>query len=68
MRHAEPHLFARAAELEATLNARRAALGKDPIYLTRHGRPLAAAIPAGADPLPFDDPAGGGCDSGWCAT
>lgn len=36
----EPELFAKSVLLEDTLNERRAMLGKDPVYLTRFGRPL----------------------------
>ncbi|MEU4767733.1 phosphoadenosine phosphosulfate reductase [Actinosynnema sp. NPDC023794] len=67
-RQNEPDLFAKSVQLEQTLNERRAALGRDPAYLSRFGRPLPEAIPivdvAGAS----DDPDGGECDSGWCAT
>jgi 3'-phosphoadenosine 5'-phosphosulfate sulfotransferase (PAPS reductase)/FAD synthetase len=62
-RYNEPDLFARAVQLEATLNERRAMLGRDPAYLTRYGRPLLEAIPA--TPGEEDD---GDCDSGWCMT
>ena len=64
MRIEEPELFERAAGLEDLLNARRAELGKDPVFLTRFGTPLRTAIPAGAQFLPFPttdpapDPAG----------
>lgn len=59
-----PNLFGRACDLEETLNARRAALDRDEVFLTRTGRPLADAISAAQDELPFDP----GCDSGWCMT
>ncbi|MFD8985396.1 phosphoadenosine phosphosulfate reductase [Streptomyces sp. NPDC059564] len=59
-----PVLFERACELEETLTAPRAALDRDPVYLTRSGRPLAEAVTAAQDELPFDV----GCDSGWCMT
>jgi hypothetical protein len=67
-RHEQPELFARACELEALLIERRRALGKDPVYFTRFGRPLAEAIPDGVDLLPFFDEADGGCDSSACFT
>ncbi|MFJ6212305.1 hypothetical protein ACIQGZ_03090 [Streptomyces sp. NPDC092296] len=53
--------------LEKTVNGRRAALGRDPVYLTRFGMPLAEAIPAQreAPPEKMED---SGCDSGWCMT
>lgn len=78
MRRSEPELFIRSCELEDTLNARRAALGKDSVFLTRFARPLAQAIPDGVDvlfPLTATDRVGGeqrnddgSCDSGWCMT
>ncbi|MEU3050822.1 phosphoadenosine phosphosulfate reductase [Streptomyces sp. NPDC006984] len=57
-------LFDRACLLEDTLNARRSLLGKDPVFLTRTGRPLAHAVSRAQDELPLDL----GCDSGWCMT
>lgn len=69
MRRTDPDLFERACQLEDLLNARRAELGKDPVYLTRFGKPLARVIPDGQDVLPlFEDDGAGSCDSGWCAT
>lgn len=62
-----PDLFEKSCQLEATLNDRRAELGKDPVYLTRFNRPLAEAIPVGVDLLPLADE-DDGCDSGWCMT
>ncbi len=66
MAREEPELFARSVELEDTLNRRREKLGKDPVYLTRFGRPLRTAI-AGPDQqlLPL---IGDNCDGGWCHT
>ncbi|MEZ0071645.1 phosphoadenosine phosphosulfate reductase [Planotetraspora sp. GP83] len=67
LRQDEPALFSEAARLEDIINQRRKALGRDPVYLTRYGRPLAAAIPADA----VSDSVGeldGSCDSGWCMT
>jgi hypothetical protein len=66
MRTDNPDQFERAAQLEDTLTAHRAALGKDPVYLSSRMIPLRRAI-ADMDALPFDntDP---GCDSGWCMT
>ncbi|MET7299947.1 phosphoadenosine phosphosulfate reductase [Embleya sp. NPDC005575] len=61
----EPEVFARAVQLEETLNARRRDLGRDPAFLTRYGRPLPLAIPAaGAN----DEDKDATCDSGWCMT
>jgi len=58
-----PDLFDRACHLEQTLNARRDELGKDHVYLTRHGRALAETVD---DQLVLDGL--DGCDSGWCMT
>lgn len=68
LRRTQPELFERACALEAQLVDRRAALGKDPAYLTGLGRPLAEAIPDGVDLLPLADEGDGTCDSGWCMT
>jgi hypothetical protein len=71
MRRDRPELFAKAAELEELLNHRRAALGRDPVWLTRFNRPLTEAVGAAQDPLPglVDDPDdGSGCDNGACFT
>lgn len=43
----EPELFAKACQLEDTLNARRGGLGKDRVYLTRFGRPLRELVAGG---------------------
>ncbi|WP_210747772.1 phosphoadenosine phosphosulfate reductase [Actinomadura latina] len=66
MRREQPALFTKACHLENTINQRRHALGKDPVYLTRFNAPLADVTPT-ADTLPFDD-GDGTCDSGWCFT
>lgn len=67
MRRDREHLFARACELENLLNVRRTALGRDPVFLTRFGRPLSDAIAAAQHELPgLDDD--GSCDSGRCFT
>lgn len=67
-RREEPELFEKSCQLEDILNERRATLGKDPVYLTRFGRPLREAIPDGVDLLPMFDETDGLCDSGWCMT
>lgn len=68
MRETRPMLFYKSAELEAQLIARLAVLGRDPVYLTRFGRPLEQAI--GADIQPRLDIGGPGetCDEGYCWT
>ncbi|MEV5690714.1 hypothetical protein [Micromonospora globbae] len=68
-RRDRPELFARACALEDLLNDRRAALGKDPVYLTRFNRPLAAAVAVAQDMLPgFDADDDALCDNGACFT
>ncbi len=67
MRQQEPALFAEACQLEAEMIARRAELGRDPMYMTRFGVPLAEAIPDGVDALPFFDE-DQGCDDSACFT
>jgi hypothetical protein len=66
MRRDEPELFDKSVALEATLNERRAKLGKDNVYLTRHGKPLDQAIHEAQEMLPLVD--WGQCDSGHCFT
>lgn len=70
MRRDEPELFTKSAHLEALLNDRRRALGKDPVYLTRFNKPLAEAIPEAQDMLPIFDasPDTDTCDEGYCWT
>ena len=68
MRRERPDLFDRSVRLERALNERRAYLGKDPVWLTRFGKPLDDAIGEPDDLLPGFDPAEGECDSGWCFT
>lgn len=60
-----PELFDRACRLEALLNPRRRSLGKDEVWLTRHGRPLAEVVD---DQLTLGGTGNDGCDSGWCLT
>ena len=65
MRRDRPELFDRAVALEALLNERRDALGRDRVYLTDRGRPLDVAI-AEAQPSLADGP--DTCDEGYCWT
>ncbi|WUH01926.1 phosphoadenosine phosphosulfate reductase [Streptomyces violaceus] len=67
-RRHEPELFAVSMRLEETINERRTALGRDAVYLTRYGRPLAQAIPEDGSADGTVDEADGICDSGWCMT
>lgn len=63
-----PDLWQKSIELEDTLNERRTMLGKDPVFLTRFGVPLAEAINTDQPLLPMFDDDDGSCDSGWCFT
>jgi hypothetical protein len=68
-RRDEPELFWKSVELETTLNARRDLLGKDHVYLTRQGKPLAEAIGEAQSTLPGFEPEGHeSCDEGHCWT
>lgn len=60
-----PDLFDKSVLLEETLSARRAMLGKDAVFLTRHGIPLAQVF-INDDQQTFDGM--DGCDSGYCFT
>lgn len=52
----EPDLFEKSAHLEDTLNERRKMLGKDPVYLTRFGKPLRDVF-ANVQQALFEEPA-----------
>ncbi|OKJ72391.1 phosphoadenosine phosphosulfate reductase [Streptomyces sp. CB02460] len=67
-RRHEPALFAQSVRLEETINRRRAALGRDAVYLTRYGIPLSQAIPDQSPRVGDVDDDEGACDSGWCMT
>lgn len=67
-RRHEPELFAQSVRLEETINRRRAALGRDAVYLTRYGIPLTQAIPDESPGEGDADEDEGACDSGWCMT
>ncbi|MFC8370048.1 phosphoadenosine phosphosulfate reductase [Streptomyces sp. NPDC057239] len=67
-RRHEPELFTQSVGLEETINQRRAALGRDAVYLTRYGVPLTQAIPAESHEEGDGDEEDGACDSGWCMT
>lgn len=62
----EPELFERACSIEDALNVRRAAAGRPPVFLTRHGIPLRDVV--SVDQLALFDEGDGSCDSGWCMT
>lgn len=60
----QPDLFAKSAALEMLINDRRAALGRDPMWLTRSLVPLEQAIQGTQHELDLDD----ACESGFCMT
>ena len=60
-----PDLFAKSVDLEHLLNKRRAMLGKDKVWLTRHARPLDQVVD---DQLVLDLDGPDGCDTGSCFT
>jgi len=57
--------FYRAAELENVINERQATSGREPLYITRFGRPLLEAPLERTQETLFDDDH---CDNGWCMT
>lgn len=61
----EPELFKKSCDLETLLNERRDVLGKDHVYLTRFGRPLAESVDVAQGTL---DIGLDGCDTGHCFT
>lgn len=63
LRRDTPDLWEKSCQLEDTLNERRESLGKDHVFLTRHGIPLRDTLD---DQLVLDGM--DGCDSGWCMT
>lgn len=72
MRREKPELFASTAKLEQMLNQKRAALRKDPVYISgigaRKALPISEAIPdqLGLFPEWIDEQ--DGCESGYCMT
>jgi hypothetical protein len=70
MQREEPELFTRACQLEALLLARRRELGRDPVYLTRFGRPLDEVFAHQQGVLfdRHDGPDLDACESGYCMT
>lgn len=64
-RRDNPELFIRGVQMEDRINENRAALGRDPVYLTSTLRPLRDLTEA-QEPLFHDGPEG--CDEGYCWT
>lgn len=61
-----PERFANAVQFERDINAKREAIGRDPVWLTSVGRPLDEAITESGQARLFDDD-GASCDiGGYC--
>jgi hypothetical protein len=63
MRRDRPALFDQAAEVERIVSDKQVAVGRNPVFLTRYGRPLADAVGEAQDRL---DGFEGACDEGYC--
>lgn len=68
LRSDKPELFNAAVALEDRLNEKRAAMGKDRVFLTATGKPLGEAIPLASMNMFADDDDPMGCESGYCMT
>lgn len=66
MRRDEPELFFKSVDLERQLIEKRRKIGKEPVYLTRFGKPLDEAVDEAQDMLPLGE--WDACDSGHCMT
>jgi len=65
LRREQPDLFAKSVDLERTLNARRTALGRDPVWLSASLRPLDETFREDGQLSLFDEEAS--CDvAGYC--
>lgn len=63
----KPDLFARAAELERIANAKRAAMGKDEVWMSSELRPLEEAFADTGQLEMFEEKSDGTCDiAGYC--
>lgn len=61
LRNIHPNLFQKTIDLEVTINAKRAALGKDNVFFSAKAKPLSQAI--GDQPSLFEEDT---CESGYC--
>lgn len=66
LRRDKPDLFEKAAQIEDTLNERRAKREKPPVFLTRKLIPLREAVAEASPTLFSDNEMAGQCDSGYC--
>lgn len=67
MRDQDPARFAQVIQLEETMAARRAAMGKDPVYMSRRLRPLAQVVGTATQADMFAEDLDT-CESGYCMT
>jgi hypothetical protein len=67
-REEQPGLFAAAVALEAECTAKRAEMGKDPVFFTWLGMPLDKAIAEGTMALFPSGGDDGACETGYCFT
>ncbi|MFE5630628.1 phosphoadenosine phosphosulfate reductase [Streptomyces sp. NPDC056543] len=67
MHEQEPERYARACEVEDTINGHLGRKGKPPVYLTPYGRPLSQLFKHGTQ-LPLIDDDAAACSNGWCMT
>jgi hypothetical protein len=72
MRQERPELFAKVADLERHLNAKRSELGKDAVYISsvgsRREQPIDVAVPDQLGLFPEWWEEQDGCESGYCMT
>ena len=72
MRQERPDLFAKVVDLERRLNAKRAQLGKDPVYISsvgsRRGQSIDKAVPEQLGLFHEWIEEQDGCESGYCMT
>lgn len=61
-----PDLYRKSVDLEQIINRKRAAIGKDPVYLTGKGRTLDLAV--GEQPSLFQGIEEDACEIGYCMT
>mgnify|MGYP003115056532 CR=1 FL=1 len=68
LRRERPHLFEQAVELEKFLNQKRAAIGRDAVFISSRCKPLSIAIPEQLGLFPDWIEEQDGCESGYCMT
>lgn len=66
MRQQQPHLFAKAVQLERLINERRARIGRDQVWLTRKLKPLDLVTTDLTQASLFEETESDACESGYC--